>query len=74
MRTMEGQRRVFVDTSPEPTSANQQKSSTSMLNQTSFSNNVSGSNKVNISTLSAKPVASRQQSGTTITLKPSVPQ
>ena len=55
MNTMNGQRRVIVDTSPDPSAAHQQKSSTSIhghLNQTS--------GKINTSTLSAKPSTSRQ--------------
>ena len=84
MNTMNGQRRVIVDTSPEPTNTSthmlpsQQKSSTSIqaqLNQTSYSNNTTaggGNSKVNTSSLSAKPAASRQNlGGTTVTLKQS---
>ena len=71
MNTMNGQRRVIVDTSPEP-GAHHPKSSTAHLNQTSLSNNVGAErSKINTSTLSAKPSTSRQQSGTTVTLKAS---
>ena len=75
MNTMNGQRRVIMDTSPDSLIPHQQKSSTSIhahLNQTSYSNNNGQSNgpsQMNLSSLSAKPSTSRQQSGTTVTLK-----
>ena len=55
--------RRVLDTSPEPTAAQQ-------MNQTSASNN----SKVNTSSFSAKPHTSRQKSGTTVTLKANATQ
>lgn len=72
---MTGQRRVLVDTSPEPALNSQQIQQKSQLtlhqhlNQTAFLNNTA-TNKVNTSSLSAKPSTSRPTSGLAVTLKP----